>query len=278
MNVKRLIWALSALSFYVSISAHAGDEFIYKSKNKIDFIKLDEAKSKEKEGGLKHPYTFDEAQMKSILSSIHFNKKIIVMKDIEDRSLFSEANVEFLTPYLVDAFKKAKDDQAVVSSYYTRKTHIVIQDDRLTIFRAFVKDDGLHLRFNKLYAKMLGDRTTMGSDRASSEARSINVSLELQPGQNRISWKPEELVFDLNYYGPGGAKEKSSEATVPAKTERKNRKEVRVKTKESSETPIELSGKADVRARLKQLEQLKKDELITDKEYQKKRKELLEQL
>lgn len=261
------------LSVFVTCPAF-GAEFIYKSKNKIDFIKLDKAKKQEKEGGVKHPYDFNPEQMRAILSSVHFNKKILMLKDIENRQLFDEDNVEFLVPYLVDAFKKVKADQVVVASYFTRKTKVVVQDDRLTIFRAFVKDDGFHIRFTKLYAKMLGDRTTMGAERAANEARSIRVSLEVQPGQNRISWDPEELVFDLAYYRTGGAGVPGSgDGQMGAEAEKRPKHTSRTAKKES----VEEEGKS-IRVRMKELEQLKKDELITEKEYQRKRKELIEQL
>ena len=264
MLCGRFLGSLVLLSL-VSSPALA-DEFIYKSTNKIDFIKLDRAKKEEREGGLKHPYPFGPEQIRATIRSIHFNKKILLIKDIQDRQLFSEANVEFLAPYLIEAFGKAKPEEVVVVSYFTRDTKVVIQDDRLTVFRAFVKEDGLHIRFTKLYAKMLGDRTTMGAERATREARGMRVALELQPGQNRISWRPEELVFDLAYFASGEAGE---EKKLPLKNG-KGKKEAR---------GIESEGTGkSVKDRLQELDQLKKSELITEKEYRKKRRELIEQL
>ena len=252
-------------------SPAAADEFIYKSKNKLDFVKLDQAKKKEKEGGLLHPHDFDPDQIRVILASIHFNKKILMMKDIENRRLFDDGNVETLAPYLIEAFKKAKPEETVVVSYFTRDQKFLIQNDRLTIFRAFVKEDGLHLIFTKVYAKLLGDRMTMGADKISREARSIRVGLEVQPGQNRLSWDPEELVFDLAYYAPGGVKEAQPVAEKAIKIEKKG------KGKEAAAAPAQ-EGEKTVRERLKELDDLKKDELITEKEYQRKRRELIEQL
>lgn len=245
------------------------DTFIYKSKNKLDFVKIDGAKKKEKEGGLKHPYEFGPEQIRPILRSIHFNKKILLLKDIENQQLFDEGNVEYLAPYLMEAFRKAGPEEVVVVSYFTRDTKVVIQNDRLTIFRAFVKDDGLHFVFTKLYAKLLGDRVTMGPEKMSREARSLRVGLEPQPGQNRLSWDPEEIVFNLAYYGPTGVGEPAAVA-VKGKKE-KGKKEAAVKGEGAAE------GKS-VKERLKELDELKKDDLITEKEYRKKRLELIKQL
>lgn len=266
----RLTAALLGLGFLLSASAHA-DDTIYKSRNKIDFIKLEKAKKGEKEGGLKHPTEFTDDQLRAILGSVKFNKKILILKDIENRALFAPENVEFLVPYLKEAFQKAKDDQVIVVSYFTRDTKIVIQNDRLTIFRAFLKDDGLHIKFTKLYAKMLGDRVTQGSAAATSQARGMRVSLELQPGQNRISWDPEELVFDLSQFaGAPVAKDvKEEKSRIVRKT----------KTAKGSDAPSEPAEKAQsVRERLKELDQLKKDAVISDKEYQSKRREILKEL
>jgi len=293
---KSVLAGMIGVGLLLAASAHA-DDYIYKSKNKIDFVKLDKARGTEKDGGFKHPYEFTDDQLRAIFSSLHFNKKILLLKDIENRDLFAPENVEFLTTYLKDAFHKAKDNQVVLVSYFTRDSHVVIQNDRLTIFRAFVKDDGLHLKFTKLYAKMLGDRTTQGSTVATNQARGMRVSLELQPGQNRVSWDPEELVLDLNQIGAsasGGSvaakkddkpskkdkkgkvqKEEAAEQTPP----KEEKSQIVRKTKTAKETDSAAESKAqDVRDRLKQLDQLKKDAVISDKEYQEKRKEILKDL
>lgn len=293
--LKSLILAVVAFGAVLTAATARADDYIYKSKNKIDFIKLEKAKKDEKEGGLNHPYTFTGDQLKSILSSIHFNKKILILKDIENRDLFDEQNVEFLTPYLIEAFQKAKPEQVVTISYFTRNSHFVIQDDRLTVMRAFVKSDGLHIKFQKIYAKMLGDRVTQGSAAATSQARGLRVSLEVQPGQNRVSWDPEELVFDFNTFGATGG------PAVAEDTSKKGKKDAKKPTKKDAaaeeaavETPApkdkkkdskktataapEDTGEKTVKTRLKELDDLKKDEMITDKEYQAKRKELLKQL
>ena len=289
MTMKRSLLMLS-LGFLVLFPAKApaADTVIYKSTNKLDVIKLDGAKKAEKEGGLNHPYEFDADQLRAILGSVHFNKKILLMKDIENRDLFKPENVEFLTPYLKEAFQKVNNEEVVVVSYFTRDTHLVIQNDRLTVFRAYVKGDGLHIKFTKLYAKLLGDRTTKGGDKAAADARGMRVGLELQPGQDRISWDPEEIIFDLNHFKAGGSVATKEDAK-PAKKEKgkKEKVEEKIETKaEPAKNEKKKAAAADeseakiqsVRVRMKELDQMKKDEMITEKEYQKKRKEILKEL
>src|SRR3989338_4779752 len=180
--MKKSLLILSLVFVFLFPGTAPAGTVIYKSMNKIYLIKLDDAKKAEKEGGLNHPYDFDAEQLRVILDSVHFNKKIVFIKDVENRNLFAPENVEFLTPYLKEAFQKATNEEVVVASYFTRDTKLVIQNDRLTVFRAYVKGDGLHIKFTKLYAKLLGDRVTKGGDRAAAHARGMRVALELQPG------------------------------------------------------------------------------------------------
>lgn len=259
------------LSLIFSASSQA-DDYLYKSGNKIDYVKISKANKEEKAGGLKHPAIFTPEQMRSILKSLHFNKKVILSKKIADGDLFKEGHIEFLLPYIIEGFQKLKDNQVLVVSFFTKDPTFVLQDDRLTIIRAFVKEDGLHFKFNKLYAKMLGDRTTMGSLRAAQEAKSLGVSLEIQPGQNRISWEPEELVFDLNHYTASGEKIEDSSQQAARGQKEKAKKEIQ------KSVPEKIAVQKTIKDRLKELDQLKKDEMITEKEYQQKRKELLQQL
>ncbi len=258
-------YAFIFLSFFASALAFAESPYIYKSPNKIDFVKLTHANKDEKAGGLKHPYTFTDNQVRTILTSLHFNRNVLLEKNIRDRQLLNERSIETLIPYFVQAFQKVKSDEVVVVSFFTKNATFGVQDDRLSVFRAYTQEDGLHLKFSKVYAKMLGDRTTMGAEKAANEARSFRVSLELQPGQNRISHDPEELVLDLSYFSPEGIKEAALKKVLVE--EKKS-----VLSKKVSEKP------KTVRERLKELDDLKKDELITEKEYQKKRRDLLDQL
>lgn len=241
------------------------DQVIYKSTNKIDFVKIEKAsKDQRKAGAFQHPHDFQPEEIQKVLSSLHFNKKAILAKDMKDSRLYDDDHVTFLAPYLVEAFKKAGTEDRVIVSYFTRSSKFAVPDDRLTVFESFFKEDGLHLRFNKLYAKMLGDRTTIGATRAMQEARSLRVGLEIQPGQNRVSWDPEEIVVNLALVGTASAVEEPVA-------------EIHEKPVKST-LPVTRSEGKSIRVRMKELEQLKKDELITNEEYQKKHDELLKQL
>jgi len=276
-----------------SSSSEAG-EYLYKSPNKLDFIKMDKAKKSEKEGGLRHPATLDENQVKGILSSLHFSKSILIRKDINDKAIFSERHVEFLAPYLAEGLKKADENQVVTVSYFTKDSKFLIQNNRITIFRAFVKDDGLHLHFSKIYAKILGDRETKGVHQAATQATAVNVVLEMQPGLSWVTIDPPEVLADLKYdfvahrsapQVPIVSKGKKVGAGLkPAPTEPVSSESGKPKVpsyddvSEHGDYRESPQHKANIKQRLKELEDLKKEDLITDKEYQRKRRDLLQEL
>jgi hypothetical protein len=246
----------------VSLIGCSSSRTIYKAPNRIDSVKLVKASSSEKEGGLRHPHRFERDKLREILNSISFSHRGLFKKEGEDRRLFEDRHIEFLIPYLLEGFEKVTSDEVVVVAFFTQARRWGLVDDRLTLFRAFVKEDGLHLKFIKLYAKLLGDRTTKGAERAIQEARGLRVSLEVQPGQNRISWDPEELVMDLKFDWKKGAVKRAQEP----------------RSSESEAKALRPMEKRSVEERMKELERLKKEELITEKEYEKKRRKLLQEL
>ncbi|MBI2066988.1 MAG: hypothetical protein HYT77_03135 [Deltaproteobacteria bacterium] len=256
-------FSLSLLICVVFFACSKGN-YVYKSPNRLDWVRIAKAKKQERGGGLRHPYDFDSRQMREILSSLRFNKKFLIQRDIEEQQLFQERHVEYLLPYLLQAFRRVGPEEVVSVSFFTQSRKYGLANDRLTIFRAYLQEDGLHLQFQKIYAKLIGDRTTQGSLQATQEARGIGVTLELQPGQNRISWDPEEIVFDLNVFTKNGIRNNVKNTAGP---------------KFSNPKPEKVPPKTlDARDRLKELERLRQEELITEKEYEKKRKEILKDL
>jgi hypothetical protein len=256
---------VAILASFLLLAGCAKSDYLYKSPNKIDSVRIAKASRSEKKGGLNHPYTLGPRQIREILGSLYFNKKVLLRIDVKDRELFQERHIEFLATYLQEAFKKVGPEQVVSVSYFTQSRSFGLMNDRLTIFRAYMKEDGLHFKFSKVYAKLLGDRTTQGKQRATGEARGIGVSLEVQPGQNRISWKPEEIVFDVKRQfakGETGKKWRGKSA------DSKKKKVITRRPKR----------KLTAHERLKELDRLKEEELITEKEYKKKRKVILRDL
>lgn len=228
--------------------------YIYRSPNQIDFVRIVKAKKSDRKEGFLHPYKMDPAGIRAALRSLHFNRELLIREDIQGRGLFEERHVELLAPYIIRAFEKAGPEELVVVSFFTQSRSFGLMNDRLTLFQAFMKEDGLHLRFSKLYAKLLGDRTTQGSYRAIQGAKGIRIGLETGPGQSRIGFDPEEIAIDLK--------------RITGRSKEERPKEPKSATLQGPTT----------RQRLNELERLKEEGLITEEEYEKKRKKILKEL
>ncbi|MBI4373492.1 MAG: hypothetical protein HY542_01315, partial [Deltaproteobacteria bacterium] len=105
---------------FLSLFSCAKTGYIYRSPNRIDFVRLAKAKGDEGQG-LKHPYRLAPAQIREALRSVRFSKKALIMKAVTDEHLFEERHVEFLAPYLIEAFQKATPSLVVVASYFTQR-------------------------------------------------------------------------------------------------------------------------------------------------------------
>ncbi len=220
-------------------------------------------------------------------------------------------------PKIVEAFKKVTPNQVVVFSIVQKDPYFIIRNDTLNIVRAFVAQDGLHLSFIKTNAKLFGDYKahTTGNSLISS-SKGLRVTLEPQAGQKLALNNNSEVVLDLNYDFAALVDKKAAEEEEREKAEKeeKKRKKLRkqeekeakensknspdvqtsaVKTEEkkteeksskstresrSSSPTNSSSGKLSPIDRLTELKQLKEKGLIYDKEYEEKRKEILNQL
>lgn len=260
---QRLIFKISLLLLVFVSGSVKGATYVYQNPKKTNFVKIEKAKKEETEGGLDHPFSFTPDQIEGVLRSIHINKKDLVLKDIKNRQLLDEKGIKLLSPYIVEAFQKAGEREVVEVSYVRKEPFIIFQNDRLTRFRAFVKNDGLHLRFLKLYAKLSIEQSP-GSNirglRSTEEAQSMGVRLALQEGQVLFSSSPVELLLDVNAL--------HSVSPTPPGIVSQN-----LKSPETS-APLEKS----IRERLKTLESLKQDGTITESEYRQKREEIIKGL
>ncbi|MDO8644347.1 MAG: hypothetical protein Q7S00_05190 [bacterium] len=231
-------------------------------RGRVDYVRTEKAPKEVRQLKLNHPHLFDEDKLRSILSAIRFNKKILVMKDIENRRVFDDRAVEFLLPYLMQAFSQVGEKELVRFAFVNQDPKVIIQNDQLIACKMFIEGTTLHMDFMKLYAKLLGDYQRKGAENLIWDSQEIGVSLEYIPGIQPSQNNPKEVLIDMTH---DFTKEPAAvEASQP---------EIRVQTK-----IIQKEAPKSVKERLKELEQVKKEELITEKEYQKKRKDLLKEL
>lgn len=256
MRYKMITFYLG-LSFLLepALAFAAKTTYIYTDR-KFHFVKRVELKKKElkERGEANHPYGFDELQLKNMLGDLHFSHKLILKEEVETKEVFNKLALDFLVPHLVEAFKNTMPQEEVVFSLITASRALVFQENRLTLAEAWIKDNFLHIRFRKLMAKIDLTKYDKFADvsKAINRARGLHIDLELKPGQE-YGDSTEEVLLSLTKTQAVGKPGVSSTVAEPALS----------------------SG---IETRLKELENLKEKSLITEEEYEAKRKEILSDL
>ncbi|MBI4367091.1 MAG: hypothetical protein HY543_09760 [Deltaproteobacteria bacterium] len=253
----RNLFALLAILCVWPTVGHAGSRYIYTNR-RFDYVKLQEIGKKDLAAKAPtHPATISVEQMRAVLGSMKLSRKLLFKDEIEHQEIYNERAVNFLAPHLVEAFRQAGPEQEVVFSWIFKDPFFIIRNDRVTVARAWVANQEFHVEFLKLFAKLEGDYDKRGNfDKALNRAKSLRIELEPQPGQMLGASNAHELVLDLG---------RPIAAPVAARGKPVNAAEV---------TLLPRSTKA----RLTELEKLRKKELITEEEYQRKRTELLQAL
>lgn len=227
---------------------------------KFNFVKRVELKEKElkKRGTADQPHTFVPMELKNMLSGVAVSHQLVLSKEADSEEVFDSVGLDFLVPNLVEAFKQAGPNEEIIFSFIARKSKTLFQDNRLTLASTWVKDGFLHLAFRKLLAKIdttnydkLGDVST-----AMNRAKGIRIALELKPGQE-FGKSTDELMVKI-----GGT-------ALMMKKEETTKKEAK---------PVPVLVNSDVEARLKKLQELKDQNLISKKEFEGKKKEILKDL
>ena len=212
---------------------------------------------------------------------MELSRRYVVSKEVDTQNVFEEDAVSFLAPTLVQAFAQAKANEEIVFSYLSKNPSFIIRNDRLTVASAWIEDDNLHLEFRKLYAKVVGDTDKRGNERrATNRSRGLRVSLELGEFQTMDLKRTDTLVVDLK-----AMQNAPLETTVATTTEPepKKKKQKRSWFRKKKSEPVQVSKASvsannSIKTRLKPLEELKTDGLITQQEYDAKRKQILNQL
>ena len=271
----------------------AKTEYVYKQPNNpANFIKLaDIGKDEAQTLQLNQPYQFTEDQMADILRSLRYNRKALFSDKIKTRRIFEEEYIEKYTPLLVKAFNESEKDQIVYWSVVQKRPFYVIRDDKLTQVAMWVTGQELHMRFDKTEAKLLGDyqaRTQEGK-KMRRNAIGLRISLEPQQGQKLSFNSSREIVLDINSNWEAIVTEiEAEEERIQKQLEyEKARGSKRKKLKaemDKQETapppppPVSEKDKAGAEDRLEELKRLKDKGLINQKDYDKKKDEILKTL
>ncbi len=290
--MKKISLLILLFCGFLANGAYAKTEFIYRqSNNPANYVKVaDIGKSEAKTLNLNQPYNFTEDQMADILRSMRYSRTALFTDKVKTRRIFEEEYIEKYTPYLVKAFQEASPDQILYFSVAQKRPYYVIRDDKLTQVAMWVSGQELHMRFDKTEAKLLGDYAahTPEGKKMRRDAKGLRISLEPQTSQKFAFDSTEEILVDINadwttivtkiedeeealrkqleYEKARGSKKKRLKAEMEAEGQAPVKAPVSEKDRQSAET------------RLTELKKLKDKGLISEKDYNAKKEEILKGL
>lgn len=288
--MKRILIAALVL-FVCADSAVAMENYIYRQK--INWVKFMKVPKEIPAADIKHPATTVNAdQMEAMLRSIKISKRHLLSKEIDNLDVFNSWEAHKYAPLFVEALAKAQADQVINFAIIHKRPLFLLQNDKLSTGNLWNAADGLHIRFTRLFAKISGDYQSSGEmDKAIRRTKTTRVSLEAGAGQKLSYNGPMEIILEPSYDFISDTKRedqiqlKAEEEELKPADKREKVAEEKPKRRSTAEskTPIKktepVSAETGTAAeRLKKLEDLKAQKLITEKEYQELRKKVLSEI
>ncbi len=225
-----------------------------------------------------HPYYFTETGLTDILSSIHYKHRRVLLSGKGRRKLFRQAELQKIVPPIINAFSMATDSQDILVFSTSYK---VLLSDRQSYFSMFVLDNELHIVFSTIKSKK-----SYTDDRAAARRGDMNKlkdpldvkrssfwALIPEGGQRlkkgRLNWLIIDLSSDL--FGVAGSTDFNTDS-IRADSGTKTIKK-RVVT--DSSFVEEKKKYQNVREKLRELKELKDEGLISEEDYDEKKKKFL---
>ena len=227
-----------------------------------------------------HPYYFTAGGLTNILSSIFYTQKNLMLGTKGKQRLYQKAELQVIIPPILSAFSMANDSQDILVFSTVDK---VLLADAQSYFSMFISNNELNIVFSDiLNKKSVNDgRAFRKNNKAKFKdpfevKRSGRWNLIPMEGQRFAPGHQNWLIFDLssNLFGVAGNGSSNNANNNPSQTDSRSRTiERKVRT---SNNFIEKTEKyQDVRDKLKELKVLSDEGLISDEDYELKKKELL---
>lgn len=226
--------------------------------------------------GFNHPYFFTNEGLTKILNSIYYKERGF-LKGKGKRKLFRQEELRNIVPHIISAFSMATDYQDILV-YST--SHKVLLSDRESYFSMFVLDNELHVVFSTIKSKKsYTDGKTYKRSKSKLKdpldvKRSSFWSLIPMGGQRLAKGHQNWLIVDLSsdLFGTSNI-----EINNYSSDEGSDTKDIEERVITGRSFVEEKKKYQNVREKLRGLKDLKDDGLISEKDYEEKKKELLKE-
>lgn len=228
-----------------------------------------------------HPYYFTAGGLTNILSSIYYTQKSLILGAKGKKRLYQKAELQNIIPPIISAFSMANDSQDILVFSTVDK---VLLADAQSYFSMFISNNELNIVFSDiLNKKSISDgRAFRKSNKSKFKdpfdvKRSSRWSLIPMEGQRFAPGHQNWLIFDLssNLFGVAGSSNTSSSVTDNSFQAGRRARNIERKVRTSNNFIKEKQKYQDVRDKLKELKILSNEGLISEKDYELKKKELL---
>ena len=230
-----------------------------------------------------HPYYFTAGGLANILSSIYYKKKSFILGSKGKQQLYKQEELQNIIPPIISAFSMANDSQDVLVFSTSDK---VLLADAQSYFCIFLSNNELNIVFSDiLNKKSISDGRAF---RKSNKAKfkdpfevKRNSSWELIPmeGQRFAPGHRNWLIIDVssNLYGMPANQNTSDSAKTGDKSLQSDSRANSIERKVRANDNFigEKQKYQGVREKLKELKVLNDEGLISDEDYELKKKELL---
>jgi hypothetical protein len=229
-----------------------------------------------------HPYKIDLADLEKLLQNLTYIEEVGLMKTKKQSPVFQAVEIDRLAPVLVDTMAKADASQRIRFTSFNRGKALIFSVSRETEGVMFIEPGNrLNIAFNFINSELNPNEVT-AYPRSFSTVDPLKIKTSdttiiptvpyaelytFETGEQSPIW----VVVDLDKL-----KEAASTMPVPV-TEVKGKTAPALETTRPAQTPENLL-KEDIKNKLKYLKELLDEGLISEKDYNAKKAELLDKI
>ncbi|MBI4238077.1 MAG: hypothetical protein HY696_06620 [Deltaproteobacteria bacterium] len=210
-----MLAVMSGLWLGAVSATHADSNYIHTNR-RLDYVKLEALDAKD-QAALQptHPAVVAVDKMREMLTSLQMTRRSLIKNKLTDLRIFDDTAVDYLSAYLAEGLRRATPQQAVYFSYLHGDPKRVFGNDRFSTGRVWMQGTELHVEFQKLFAKVVGDLDKRGyADKALARAKSLRITLQAGPGQVLGASNAAEVILDTKatYVASGNEQHRQPES------------------------------------------------------------------